>query len=307
MGKNKELKELRQKIKKLSKDQKNLAQQLEQLQQVLAFSDTSSGVPAPSITASACTAIYPPPLERGKYSPRYAQYRVSNVQQLTPTVIRVAGVPASELKADIQGLLGEYIYVITGKSGEVLPEPRTEGKKPAWDQPISSTKYTVRQHNTETGELEINIVLHERGAGTTWARNVAVGDIMHVVGAKSGYRTGGAYDFYLMAGDETGLPGMARWAEGLPKDARGALFIEVPGTASRQNLKLPPGVEVIWVDSLQVGALATAVQGYPLPQGSIFAWLAGESTSLQPLRSWVRKELKMPKGHGYSKGYWKRK
>ncbi|MDY3048582.1 MAG: siderophore-interacting protein, partial [Rothia sp. (in: high G+C Gram-positive bacteria)] len=155
--------------------------------------------------------------------------------------------------------------------------------------------------------LEINIMLHERGAGTTWARTVAVGDSAHFLGAKSGYSISDDYDFYLLAGDETGLPGMARWLESLPVSARGAAFIEVPGPESRQELTLPEGFELVWVDSTRRGALAEAVLAYPLPEGSICTWLAGESGSIHPLRVWARRQLGVPKGHGYAKGYWKLK
>lgn len=322
MGNKKELKKLSKQVRYLKKGQKKLRRQIRQFEKALAGADAAPRTnPAPLATTAPTTtqnqsslslpsqsgASYPEPMKSGKYSPTYVQYRVTEAEPLTPTVMRVVGKPAGKDRAGAQGLVGEYIRVITGKSGEVLGRPDQEGKKPSWSQPVTSTKYTVRRYTPSTGELEINIVLHERGAGTTWARTVAPGDYLHLTGAKSGYRVSEGYDFYLLAGDETGLPGMARWLETLPASARGALFVEVPGAASRQELAVPDGFELVWVDSGERGALARAVQGYEIPGGSVFVWLAGESGSIQPLRSWVRRELGVPKGHGYSKGYWKRK
>lgn len=316
-GNDKHTKDLLKELKHLRKGHKKLLKRVEKLEEALTIY-TAPTTPAPEVPVEADStasqsasepvlANYPAPMKSGKYKNGYTPYRVTEVGKLTPTVMRVVAEPAGEARAESQGLVGEYVRLVTGKQGQALPEPDQAKNKARWDQPTKSTKYTVRSYNEETGALEINIVLHEAGAGATWAQAAVVGDLIHLLGPKSGYEISDDYDFYLLAGDETGLPGMARWIESMPYDARGVAFIEVPGSDSHQQIDAPENFEVVWVHSTQPRALAEVVQSYPLPQGAIFTWLAGESGSIQPLRAWVRRELGVPKGHGYSKGYWKKK
>lgn len=299
-------KDLQKKLKSLEKHQKQLARRVKDLEKTLATLQQASAASAPTTTPTSGVS-YPVPMKSGKYRVGYAPYRVTEVAELTPTVMKVVAEPVGKVRAESQGLVGEYVRIITGKNGEVLPEATMDGSKPKWKQPTTSAKYTVRSYAEETGAVEVNIMLHKKGAGTTWARTVKPGDLAHLLGPKSGYEISDDYDYYLLAGDETGLPGMARWIESMPYDARGAAFIEVAAAESQQSIDAPEGFELIWVDSQTPGALAEAVQAHELPQGAIFTWLAGESTAIQPLRVWARRELGVPKGHGYSKGYWKRK
>lgn len=316
-GKENDAKDLIKELRHLRKSHKKLLKRVQKLEESLA-AYTASAAPTPEVpteaestdsqnTSKPAQSAYPAPMKSGKYKNGYAPYTVTEVGKLTPTVMRLVAEPAGQARAESQGLVGEYIRLVTGKQGEALPEPDQAKNKVRWNQPTKSTKYTVRSYKEETGALEINIVLHEAGAGTTWAQEAAVGDLIHLLGPKSGYEISDDYDFYLLAGDETGLPGMARWIESMPYDARGVAFIQVAGPDSHQQIDAPENFEVVWVDSTLPGALADAVQSYPLPQGAIFTWLAGESGSIQPLRAWVRRELGVPKGHGYSKGYWKKK
>lgn len=312
------LKELKAEVKYLKKGQKQLLKRVEKLEKALAAGRGSTPATAAPVQNPAhpqaaggsrggAGASYPQPMKSGKYRGGYSHYRVTEVGQLTPTVMRVVAEPADGKRVEAQGLVGEYVYLVTGKKGEVLPAPTFEKGKARWSQPTTTAKYTVRNFDERTGALEINIMLHEHGAGTTWARTVTAGDSAHFLGAKSGYSISKDYDFYLLAGDESGLPGMARWIESLPASARGVAVIEVPGEASQQVITAPENFEVVWVDSARRGALAEAVMAYPLPEGSVCTWLAGESGSIHPVRIWARRELGVPKGHGYAKGYWKKK
>lgn len=315
-----QVKDLLKELKYVKKGQKQLIKRVENLEKALAAyttpaptanpaTDTPHGASSSSPTSTDILVqnSYPEPMKSGKYKNSYAPYQVTEIGQLTPTVMRVVAEPTGTDRAESQGLVGEYVRLVTGKNGEVLPKPDQTTEKTRWNQPTTSTKYTVRSYHEETGALEINIVLHEQGAGTTWARTAQVGDLVHFMGPKSGYTISDDYDFYLLAGDETGLPGMARWLESMPYDARGVAFIKVPGPDSQQHIDAPENFEVVWVESDQPGALVEAVQSYALPQGAIFTWFAGESGSVHPLRVWARRELGVPKGHGYAKGYWKKK
>ncbi|MCP3427202.1 siderophore-interacting protein [Rothia sp. AR01] len=252
----------------------------------------------------------PPPMEKVKYPMRLAVLTAVRVEWASPSVLRIVAAPGEGAGVESRGLVGEYVRVVIPPAGSsTLPEPEYKGEKPVWPKPTPpSRKYTVRRHDPATGELEINVVLHGRGRGVEWARALRPGDPVYVLGPKSGYRVDDGYDFYLLAGDETGLPGMARWLEAMPRGARGRAVVEVPSPDSRQEIDAPEGVSVEWVT--REGAesrLAETVIAGGVPEGHVFMWLAGESGSIRPLRAWMRQELRLPKGHGYSSGYWKLK
>lgn len=237
---------------------------------------------------------------------------VQEVEAISPTVQRVVLSPTDPgQRPESQQLVGEYVRVVVPPSGSTaIPEPQwREGKHgvwPVWAKPAPpSRKYTIRQHWPDSGAIEINVTLHDKGPGTEWARTVAPGDSSYVLGPKSGYRVSNDYDFYLMVCDETGLPGVARWLEQLPSTAQGQVFVQAPSAESFQQLSAPPRLTVTWL-SLDEN-LADAVMALPRPEGEAFAWIAGESTAIRPLRRWIRDTWELDKADGYSSGYWKDK
>lgn len=251
----------------------------------------------------------PAPLRSGKYPSPYLRYKVASTRLITPTMVSVKCIPAGSERVKSQHLVGEYMRVLVTRDGSALPEPQMKGRKPVWGKPSPvSRKYTIRKFWPESGAIELGVVIHEKGPGTTWAQGAQPGDPIHLLGPRSGYNVSDNYDFYVLAGDETGLPGMARWIESMPATARGCAFIEVPSLESQQEeILTPENFEVVWVPRKHENSLFEAVTSAPRPDGNIFVWLAGESRSIQPLRTWARSDLKLSKGHAHSKGYWKRK
>lgn len=250
----------------------------------------------------------PAPLRSGKYPSPYLRYKVASARQITPTMMSVKCIPAGGQRVQSQGLVGEYMRVLVARDGSTLAEPTLKGNKPVWDKPSpTSRKYTIRKFWPESGAIELGVVIHSKGPGTTWAQQVQPGDPVHLLGPRSGYDISDNYDYYLLVGDETGLPGMARWIESMPTTARGHAFIEVPSMESQQNISTPEYFEITWVVRKNENSLYKAVTGAARPDGNVFMWLAGESRSIHPLRLWVRKELNLGKGHVHSKGYWKSK
>lgn len=51
----------------------------------------------------------------------------------------------------------------------------------------------------------------------------------------------------MLAGDETGLPGIARILAEMPAQARGIALVEIGDKADAQRLKRPDGVELRWL------------------------------------------------------------
>lgn len=192
-----------------------------------------------------------------------------------------------------------------------LPEP--DGLMLRWPRPgPTSREYTVRRHDPASGEIDIDIAVHEGGLGSDWALAVEPGAVVHVAGPPGGLIVPHSYDRYLLAGDITALPAIARWLEELPRTAAGWAFIEVADAGEQIPLSAPEDVEVRWLHRGDTpagtgDALERAVRAVTVPDGErVYAWLAGEAGSLKPLRRWVRDELRLAKADHDITGYWKR-
>lgn len=192
-----------------------------------------------------------------------------------------------------------------------LPEKNDFALK--WPRPMPvSREYTVRRYDARAGKLDIDFALHKGGYASDWAEAAEVGTRIHIAGPPGGLVVPMNYDRYLIAGDITALPAIARWLERLPREAAGWAFVEVTDAAEEIELDAPDDVEVQW---LHRGAappgvsdtLEKAVCAVTVPEGQrVYAWIAGEATSLRPIRTWVRNHLRLAKGDYDISGYWKR-
>ncbi|WP_297008083.1 siderophore-interacting protein, partial [uncultured Corynebacterium sp.] len=118
-------------------------------------------------------------------------------------------------------------------------------------------------------------------------------------------------DQFLVAGDETALPAIARLLEELPDTANGQVFIEVAEEEHRCDLREIPGMAVTWLirhgrgtgeNSLLLGA----VEGAAWPDGQVWAWIAGEQSVVRDLRRHLVEVRGMDKAWIDFTGYWRR-
>ncbi|MHA6626143.1 siderophore-interacting protein [Pseudonocardia sichuanensis] len=207
----------------------------------------------------------------------------------------------------------EHVKLIfPDEHGELrLPEP--DGLKLRWPRPMPvSREYTVRRYDPDAREIDLDIALHAGGLAADWATMVAPGARVHVAGPPGGVVVPDSYDSYLLGGDITALPAIARRLEELPATAAGWAFIEVADGSEEIELVAPEGVAVRWLHRGTAAPgtsdiLERAVRTVQVPRGErVFVWLAGEAGVLKPLRRWVRDELGIPHEDCDITGYWKR-
>ncbi|GAA1964185.1 siderophore-interacting protein [Amycolatopsis minnesotensis] len=206
----------------------------------------------------------------------------------------------------------EHIKLLFPDDDGTLRLPEPNGQMLRWPRPAPvSREYTVRRYDPATGELDVDVAVHDGGLASDWAKAVEPGAVVHVAGPPGGLIVPHAYDRYLLAGDITALPAIARWLEELPRTATGWVFIEVAGPAHEIPLSAPEDVEVRWLHSGDRipgtgDALERAVRAVTVPQGErVYVWLAGEAGALKPLRRWVRDDLGLGKDDHDITGYWK--
>jgi NADPH-dependent ferric siderophore reductase len=165
---------------------------------------------------------------------------------------------------------------------------------------FQSRYYTVRSY--EGGLLTLDVVVHEVGLVTEWARREGiVGETVTITEPKGSFEQPSGASWLMLVGDLTALPAMARIAEGSDLPTR--VWAEVPDVAELSGY-LPGSAEVTWLTGTGDG-LAGTVEGLPWPEGEGYFWMAGESAQMRAIRKHLMRERRLP-SHAYDvMGYWR--
>lgn len=238
---------------------------------------------------------------------------VTRVRALTPRMLRVSfGAP--------EGLThwpDQQIKLCFPRGGS-LNLPASDGDDMRWYQAYTAIpeesrpwmrSFTVRHHDPDRGELDVDFVLHgDAGPAVRWARTAAPGQVLGRYGPAAAYRTRlRAGDWYLFAGDETAIPAIGSLLESLPSPARALVFLEVADPAEEQPLSTPDATDVCWLFRSGGASLLDAVRALSFPAGAVSAWLAGEAGAVRAMRRHLVDRRGIPKRSIEFAGYWRRK
>ena len=222
------------------------------------------------------------------------------------------GYPVAAFRSD--GFDDEFKIMLKHPDAERAVGPTQADGLLVWprqDERLVMRTYSVRRWDSEVGEIDVDFVIHGVGAASSWAQRVQPGELLQIAGPKASAPHPVGVDWTLVAGDETALPAIGRWLEEWPPGARGQVFIEVAVEEHRQELPVPPGVEVTWLsrDGAEPGTttlLFDAITGADWWPGTAFAWVAGETHTLTPIRRWLRNDRELGKDQVEVTGYWRR-
>ena len=174
---------------------------------------------------------------------------------------------------------------------------RGDGPQPAM------RDYTPRRYDLDIGELDIDFVLHGDGPASTWAEQAKVGQHLHIGGPRGSMIVPDIFDSYLLIGDETAIPAIARRLDELPAGRKVLAVIEIANAAEQQPLASAAEVEVIWVVRGQDDLLET-VQNLTLPGGSLYSFVATESKLSRQLRRVLLDTHNVNEAFLKAVGYW---
>jgi NADPH-dependent ferric siderophore reductase len=166
--------------------------------------------------------------------------------------------------------------------------------------------YTPRRYDLDALELDIDFVLHGDGPASTWAEHAEPGQYLHIGGPRGSMIVPDIFDSYLLIGDETAIPAIARRLEGLAANRRALVIIEVENGAEQQKLESDAQVNVIWV--LRDGGkdnLLQAVKQLDVPSGDLYAWVATESKVSRQIRRVLLDEHGLNDQFVKAAGYWR--
>lgn len=200
---------------------------------------------------------------------------------------------------------GEILTLLFSEPGEKIVLPLQgwmfpEGVDQEW------RNYTVRRHDPDTGEIDVDVVLHEpRGPACTGAAEAPIGSGVGYAGPRVDFAPRDDAEWLLLCGDETALPAIAAILETPMHHERRLAVIEVADPDEEHPL---PG-EVRWVHRNGSGfgaGLAEALRAVELPEGPGQVWGAAESRVARDVRDILRGERELPRKHVKATGYWLR-
>ncbi|GAA1478951.1 siderophore-interacting protein [Nocardioides aestuarii] len=165
---------------------------------------------------------------------------------------------------------------------------------------FQSRYYTVRRH--APGEMVLDVVVHEVGLVTEWAKRDCVGDAVTITEPRGSFDPPAEAAWLMLVGDLTAMPAMARIAEQAEVPTR--IWAEVPDDLAGY---LPEGPEVTWLTPPAAGAsaLAEVVEGIDWPAGDGYFWMAGESAQMRAIRKHLMRERRLPASAYDVMGYWR--
>ncbi|MFL1494795.1 siderophore-interacting protein [Pseudomonas antarctica] len=164
--------------------------------------------------------------------------------------------------------------------------------------------YTPRRFDLSIGELDIDFVLHGDGPASTWAAQAKVGQHLHIGGPRGSMIVPDIFDSYLLIGDETAIPAIARRVEELPAGRKVLAVIEIANVSEQQQLKSAADVDVIWVVRGQ-DDLPDTVRNLTLPSGSLYSFVATETQLSRQVRRVLLDTHKVNEEFLKAVGYWR--
>ncbi len=165
--------------------------------------------------------------------------------------------------------------------------------------------YTPRRFDTGAQTLEIEFALHEAGPATQWAMNAKVGDTLHLGGPRGSTLIPMAFDGYMLIGDDTALPAIARRLSELPAGVPVIVLAEVEAPDDHVTLESPADVTTYWVHR-QTSCLNEALKKLHLPQNDIHVWVACEATQAKLIRAQLIEDHGINPQYLKASGYWRK-
>jgi NADPH-dependent ferric siderophore reductase len=156
-------------------------------------------------------------------------------------------------------------------------------------------------------ELDLDFFLHGSGSASAWAARAAVGDELRVGGPRGSHLPPTGAARVILGADETALPALARWIEVLPEQTEIFGFVELsnPSDAAYLDPDHVHRARIVWLEKAE-GALERAIRALGPIGDDTYLWIAGEATTLIPIRRYLRRELGLPAAQVKIDGYWKR-
>ncbi|WP_297832550.1 siderophore-interacting protein [Pseudomonas sp.] len=246
----------------------------------------------------------PQGIHRVSHEIKRRKLEVIRVVDVTPRMRRVT-LSGSQLEGFISWGTDDHIKLIFAQTAKeqaaletFVPGAPDDGPRP------TMRDYTPRRYDPKTGELDIDFVLHGEGPAATWATQAAPGQYLYIAGPRGSMIVPDIFDSYLLIGDETALPAIARRVENLPANRAALVVVEIEDSAEQQTFNSAAQVDVIWVVRSEQN-LVDVVRKLEMPEGELYAWVATEAGLSRKVRRVLLNEFGLSEALVKTSGYWR--
>lgn len=245
--------------------------------------------------------------------PYFREMRVIDAHTVTPRMRRVRLAGENLERFGHGGLHVRLLLPTTKGIRPVWPVMGEDGRAvwPDGERPVGRV-YTIRRIGGAANWVDIDFVLHagDDMPGANWAASAAPGDVIGMTGPGGG--TLPDADRVLLAGDETGLPAIARMLEEMPRGRKVTALIEIADDGEKQEIVSSADASIRWLSregrpAGTTSLLADAVGAERLPRDErVFVWCGCEFAAFKAIRSHLRKECGLARDTHLVAAYWRR-
>lgn len=246
---------------------------------------------------------------RVRHETRMRLLEVIAINDITPRMRRFT------LKGDMEGFASaghadhiKAFFFPEGVAPRLAPiGPRgaefAEGERP------EMRDYTPRSWDIAKGLIDLDFVLHGDGPASGWAAGAGIGSKLVIGGPRGSLVIPAAFDWYLLAGDETALPALGRRIEELPDGAKVVAIIEVEDAAEEQSFVTSTDLSLTYVHrngrpAGTTSLILDAIKAATLPDGVAYAYIAGESSMSKSVRAHLTDDRGFNPEYVKAAGYW---
>ena len=229
-------------------------------------------------------------------------------EAISPWMTRVI-VGGAELDGFEQPTPASSVRLLLPSEGSDLVIPTWAGNEfllPDGSRPVIRT-LTPRRFLPDRRELHLDIVHHDGGALTPWARSALAGEASDgaVSGPGRGYGIPADADSFLLVGDETAVPAICQLLEHIP-DVPIQTLVGVRHPEAVVDLHRDVDEQWVHIESgRDLGPEAVARLASRTIDDGLHIWAAGEAAAVQAIRRHLFSDRGVPRDRTTIRGYWK--
>lgn len=250
-------------------------------------------------------------LEREPLELRFRFCALTSREWITPGYVRVR-VEGADLVGFGSTGHDDHIRIFLPDPGS--PAPTTVEEMRA--QPSREFTPLYWSDDGDTGWLDLEFAVHpvgrngDSGVAGVWAATAPLGSALGIGGPRGSMRINGTPDGWLLAGDETAIPQLRRYAALIPDGAPARILVEVADAAHEVPIETFAPVEFVHRGGAAAGSALSArldaIIADDRPAGDVFGFVAAEQAIVRAGRALLAGRWGLPADRVVVKGYWKR-